>query len=116
RLCDPAADGGLQQQLAPLGGLGPRSPNIIRNEPGPRLHGHGPNRSGAQRPNLRGSGGRPPEDTTSDVVRAFREHTSPERVEVPGIEPGSSVALTGLLRAQFTLPLLGPTGHVNLPM
>jgi hypothetical protein len=34
-------------------------------------------------------------------------------VEVPGIEPGSSVALSGLLRAQFTMPLLGPTDHVN---
>ena len=38
------------------------------------------------------------------------------RVEVPGIEPGSSVAFPGLLRAQFTVPLLGPTGHVNKPM
>jgi hypothetical protein len=37
-------------------------------------------------------------------------------VEVPGIEPGSSVASTGLLRAQFTVPLLGPTGHVNKPV
>jgi len=36
-------------------------------------------------------------------------------VEVPGIEPGSSVASTGLLRAQFTLSLLGPAGHVNKP-
>jgi site-specific DNA recombinase len=31
-------------------------------------------------------------------------------VEVPGIEPGSSAALSGLLRAQSALPLLGPTG------
>src|SRR5690606_31614533 len=37
-------------------------------------------------------------------------------VEVPGIEPGSSVASPGLLRAQFTVPLLGPTGHVNKPV
>jgi hypothetical protein len=37
-------------------------------------------------------------------------------VEVPGIEPGSSVASTGLLRAQFTVSLLGPTGHVNKPV
>ena len=29
-------------------------------------------------------------------------------VEVPGIEPGSSVALPGLLRAQSAMPLLGP--------
>ena len=31
-------------------------------------------------------------------------------VEVPGIEPGSFVVLSGLLRAQLTMPLLGPTG------
>jgi hypothetical protein len=37
-------------------------------------------------------------------------------VEVPGIEPGSSVASTGLLRAQFTMPLLDPTDHVNKPV
>jgi hypothetical protein len=37
-------------------------------------------------------------------------------VEVPGIEPGSSVASSGLLRAQFTVPLLGPAGHVNKPV
>jgi hypothetical protein len=35
------------------------------------------------------------------------------RVEVPGIEPGSSGALAGLLRAQLTVPLLGPTDHVS---
>jgi len=34
-------------------------------------------------------------------------------VEVPGIEPGSSVAFPGLLRAQSTVPLLGPTDLVN---
>jgi site-specific DNA recombinase len=34
-------------------------------------------------------------------------------VEVPGIEPGSSGVLTGLLRAQLTVPLLGPTDHVS---
>ncbi|TCP43649.1 hypothetical protein EV191_12149 [Tamaricihabitans halophyticus] len=34
-------------------------------------------------------------------------------VEVPGIEPGSSVALPGLLRAQFAVSLLGPSGHAN---
>jgi site-specific DNA recombinase len=37
-------------------------------------------------------------------------------VEVPGIEPGSSVVSTGLLRAQFTVPLLGPTSHANKPV
>jgi hypothetical protein len=36
-------------------------------------------------------------------------------VEVPGIEPGSSGVLPGLLRAQFALSLLGPTGHANKP-
>lgn len=40
----------------------------------------------------------------------------PPKVEVPGIEPGSSVASTGLLRAQFAMPLLGPIGHANKPM
>ena len=34
-------------------------------------------------------------------------------VEVPGIEPGSSAALPGLLRAQLTVSLLGPTVHVS---
>ncbi|GAA4411668.1 recombinase family protein [Actinokineospora soli] len=34
-------------------------------------------------------------------------------VEVPGIEPGSSVALPRLLRAQFAVSLLGPTDHAN---
>ena len=34
-------------------------------------------------------------------------------VEVPGIEPGSFVALLGLLRAQLTVPLLGPTDHAS---
>ena len=34
-------------------------------------------------------------------------------VEVPGIEPGSFVVLSGLLRAQLTVPLLGPTDHVS---
>ena len=34
-------------------------------------------------------------------------------VEVPGIEPGSFVASSGLLRAQLTVPLLGPTDHMS---
>lgn len=34
-------------------------------------------------------------------------------VEVPGIEPGSFVALMGLLRAQCASPLLGPTDHAH---
>jgi hypothetical protein len=37
-------------------------------------------------------------------------------VEVPGIEPGSSVASSGLLRAQSTKPLLGSTGHADQPV
>lgn len=37
-------------------------------------------------------------------------------VEVPGIEPGSSGVLTGLLRAQLTWSLLGPTIHVSKMM
>ncbi|MCW2601959.1 MAG: Nitrogen transcription regulator, NmrA family [Pseudonocardiales bacterium] len=34
-------------------------------------------------------------------------------VEVAGIEPASFVALAGLLRAEFAMSLLGPTGHTN---
>ena len=34
-------------------------------------------------------------------------------VEVPGIEPGSFVVSSGLLRAQLTMPLLGPGVHVS---
>jgi len=51
----------------------------------------------------------------NEPASALRER-SPACVEVPGIEPGSSVAFPGLLRAQFTVPLLGPTGHVNKPV
>jgi site-specific DNA recombinase len=52
---------------------------------------------------------------TTDPARwpKVTEQGRPEVVEVPGIEPGSSAAFPGLLRAQFTVPLLGPTGHVN---
>ena len=53
----------------------------------------------------------PAETAPNGVVR-----TMTKSVEVPGIEPGSSAALPGLLRAQFTVPLLGPIGHVNQPM
>ena len=34
-------------------------------------------------------------------------------VEVPGIEPGSFAVLSGLLRAQLTVPLLDPGNHVS---
>lgn len=36
-----------------------------------------------------------------------------EVVEVPGIEPGSFAGLSGLLRAQLAMPLLGPTAHAS---
>ncbi len=36
-------------------------------------------------------------------------------VELPGIEPGSSVASSGLLRVQFAVSLLGSLGHANKP-
>jgi hypothetical protein len=39
-----------------------------------------------------------------------------QSVEVAGIEPASSVASTGLLRAQCASPLLGPTGHAHEPV
>ena len=34
-------------------------------------------------------------------------------VEVPGIEPGSFGVLSGLLRAQLAMSLLGPTDHTS---
>lgn len=34
-------------------------------------------------------------------------------VEVPGIEPGSFGVLSGLLRAQLAMSLLGPTAHAS---
>ncbi|OLM12521.1 hypothetical protein Ae505Ps2_2649c [Pseudonocardia sp. Ae505_Ps2] len=37
-------------------------------------------------------------------------------MEVPGIEPGSSVGSRGLLRAQSAVSLLGSTGHANKPV
>ena len=50
--------------------------------------------------------GRPP-------VRAVRGQGPPPPVEVPGIEPGSFVASSGLLRAQLAMPLLGPPDHAS---
>src|SRR5690606_1583140 len=44
---------------------------------------------------------------------AIRSGWRGDEVEVPGIEPGSSVALPGLLRAQLAMPLLGPTDHAS---
>ena len=37
-------------------------------------------------------------------------------VEVAGIEPASSGGLTGLLRAQLVMSLLGPTGPPSKPV
>jgi len=37
-------------------------------------------------------------------------------VEVAGIEPASSGGLTGLLRAQLVVSLLGPTGLPSKPV
>jgi len=39
------------------------------------------------------------------------DFAAPPSVEVAGIEPASSVASTGLLRAQYAVPLLGLTNH-----
>jgi site-specific DNA recombinase len=50
------------------------------------------------------------------LLRAALADTSSSNhrwVEVPGIEPGSSVALPGLLRAQLAVPLLGPSDHAS---
>lgn len=48
-----------------------------------------------------------------ELSPAVAGSSNPHVVEVPGIEPGSFVALSGLLRAQLTMPLLGPTNHVS---
>ena len=51
------------------------------------------------------------------LVRALRGQGPPRTlVEVAGIEPASFGDLTGLLRAQLALPLLGPTGHTSEPV
>ena len=55
--------------------------------------------------------------TDGEVGLRKRKPTSPVRsVEVAGIEPASSVASTGLLRAQCAVSLLGPTGHAHKPV
>ncbi len=54
--------------------------------------------------------------TLADLLRTALEGQCASKavmVEVPGIEPGSSVASSRLLRAQLTMPLLGPTDHVS---
>lgn len=84
--------------------------------PPPRNH-----RMGVQgaKPPGGGPGVRPPDNTTkAETAASVPREQVPAfgRVEVPGIEPGSSGALPRLLRAQFALPLLGPTGHANKPV
>ena len=53
---------------------------------------------------------------THPTTKAQVKRPGLSSVEVPGIEPGSSVASQGLLRAQSALPLLGPTGHADEPV
>ena len=51
-------------------------------------------------------------DTKKD--RAERKSLGPAfTVELPGIEPGSSAALPGLLRVQSAMPLLGSPDLAN---
>ena len=63
--------------------------------------------SGAQTPNGRGPLGYRVHSVAPGVI-------TPCLVEVPGIEPGSFVALMGLLRAQCALSLLGLTDHAHV--
>lgn len=57
------------------------------------------------------TGGKPPVRTPKAGVRAMTN-----LVEVPGIEPGSFVVLSGLLRAQSAKPLLGSTDRADEPV
>ena len=50
------------------------------------------------------------------VAGKLAGNTGVHDVEVAGIEPASSVASTGLLRAQCALSLLGPTGLAHKPV
>jgi site-specific DNA recombinase len=57
-----------------------------------------------------------PHNRLSDLLASALTGQSASKaamVEVPGIEPGSSVASSGLLRAQSTTSLLGSTGHAD---
>jgi site-specific DNA recombinase len=63
-------------------------------------------RPDTQKPNGRGPHGYRVHSVARGVI-------TPCLVEVPGIEPGSFVALMGLLRAQCASPLLGPTDHAH---
>jgi len=62
--------------------------------------------SRAQKPNGRGPNGYRVHSVARGVI-------TPCLVEVAGIEPASSVASTGLLRAQCAVPLLGPISHTH---
>jgi len=64
----------------------------------------GTDRSPGQKPNGRGPLGYRVHSIAQGVI-------TPCLVEVAGIEPASSDALTGLLRAQYARPLLDPTSH-----
>jgi site-specific DNA recombinase len=88
-------------------------------------HVHAPTNATPIRP-LRGSSKRATRPaggpSTSGVTLLLKSvHTGQgsnknPRVEVPGIEPGSSVASSGLLRAQSAMPLLGSTGPADKPV
>jgi site-specific DNA recombinase len=67
----------------------------------------------------RSGDGRMPTDGVGILLAGVglaRCSSKPPRVEVPGIEPGSSVASSGLLRAQSAMPLLGSTGPADKPV
>ena len=72
----------------------------------------------------RRNGALPDREDAADNNLATLLHTALEgqsaskaaMVEVPGIEPGSSVASSGLLRAQSATSLLGSTGHADQPV
>ncbi len=62
-------------------------------------------------------GGRPRGQHTERPLSALSAGRGlPGLVEVAGIEPASSGGLTGLLRAQLVMSLLGPTGPPSKPV
>ena len=70
--------------------------------------------AGGRSPPCLGAWGASPTKTTrAPGLRCPQTWGSRGRVEVPGIEPGSSVALPGLLRVQSAVSLLGPTVHAD---
>lgn len=94
------------------GGTGQRDRGVAVHQ---ALSRHPPRRWVSRRQEGEGSGRLGPRRDPDRKGECVRRTHSPT-VEVPGIEPGSSVASPGLLRAQFAMPLLGPTGHANKPM